>query len=40
MQPKVLQEIMGHSSIKITLDLYAHAMDETKEEQLKVVNFG
>lgn len=39
MQPKTLQEIMGHTDISMTLGLYAHAMDETKEEQLKVVNF-
>lgn len=39
MQPKTLMEIMGHSDINMTLGLYAHAMDETKEMQLKAVNF-
>ena len=40
MQPKVLQDIMGHSDINMTMNLYAHCMEETKEVQLKVVNFG
>ena len=40
MQPKVLQDIMGHSDINMTMNLYAHSMDESKMDQLKVVNFG
>ena len=40
MQPKVLQDIMGHTDISMTMNLYAHAMDETKSEQLKVVSFS
>lgn len=40
MQPKTLQEIMGHTDISMTMGLYAHVMDETKKEQLKAVNFG
>ncbi|MBO5564712.1 MAG: tyrosine-type recombinase/integrase [Lachnospiraceae bacterium] len=39
MQPKTLQEIMGHSNIAITMNLYTHIMDETKTEQMQVVNF-
>jgi len=39
MSPKTLQEIMGHTNIRMTMDLYAHAMDETKEKQLSAVNF-
>lgn len=39
MQVKTLQEILGHTDISMTLGLYAHAMDETKNEQLKAVNF-
>lgn len=39
MPPKTLQEIMGHSDINMTLGLYAHAMNDTKEKQLKAVNF-
>lgn len=40
MQPKTLQEIMGHTDINMTMALYAHAMEDTKIEQLKAVNFG
>ena len=39
MQVKLLQEILGHTDVTMTLGLYAHAMDDQKEEQLKVVNF-
>ena len=39
MPPKTLMEILGHSDINMTLGLYAHAMDDTKEKQLKAVNF-
>lgn len=39
MQPKTLQEIMGHSDISMTMNLYAHVMPETKVEQMKAVNF-
>lgn len=40
MPVKTLQEILGHTDIKMTLGLYAHAMDEQKEAQLKAVKFG
>lgn len=33
-QPKVVQEILGHSSITITLDLYTHVLDKTKSEEI------
>ena len=39
MDVKPLQEIMGHSDVTMTMGLYTHAMEETKEEQLKAVNF-
>ncbi len=39
MQPKTLQEIMGHSDISMTMNLYAHVMPETKVEQMEAVNF-
>lgn len=39
MQPKTLQTIMGHSDISMTMNLYAHCMPETQQEQLKAVNF-
>lgn len=37
MPPKVVQEILGHSSIKITLDLYTHVLPETKTEEIKKI---
>lgn len=39
MQVKTLQEILGHTDVSMTLGLYAHAMDDQKQEQLKAVNF-
>lgn len=39
MQVKTLQEILGHTDVSMTLGLYAHCMDEQKQEQLKAVNF-
>lgn len=32
--PKVVQEILGHSSITMTLDLYTHVLPQTKAEEL------
>lgn len=37
MKPKVLQEVLGHSSITMTMDLYAHTVEETKREQMRKV---
>lgn len=34
-EPKTLQELLGHTSIKMSLDLYAHVMDSTKQEAMK-----
>lgn len=39
MEIKALQEIMGHTDIAMTLGLYAHSMEDRKQEQLKAVNF-
>jgi len=30
--PKVVQEILGHSTITLTLDTYSHVMPELKKE--------
>ncbi|SEL89293.1 Site-specific recombinase XerD [Butyrivibrio sp. ob235] len=35
MDPKTLQELLGHASIKMSLDLYGHVMDSTKKEAMK-----
>lgn len=32
---KVVQEFLGHSSIKLTLDLYTHVMHHTKAEEMQ-----
>ena len=40
MSVKVLQELLGHTDVSMTLGLYAHAMQETKENELKAVSFG
>ena len=37
MNPKTLQEVLGHSSISMTMDLYAHTVEETKREQMRMV---
>lgn len=39
MQPKVLQDILGHSNISMTMDLYAHSMESTRTKQMQAVNF-
>lgn len=39
MQPKILQDIMGHADINMTMNLYTHSMETVRAEQLKVVNF-
>lgn len=36
-QPKIVQEILGHSSITMTLDLYTHVLPQTKAEELKKI---
>lgn len=33
--PKVVQDILGHSSITMTLDLYTHVLPQTKRDELK-----
>ena len=37
MQPKVLQSILGHATISITLDLYAHVLPDFKKEAMEKV---
>ncbi len=39
MNPKTLQEILGHSSYSITMNLYAHVMPSTKAEEMGRVSF-
>lgn len=34
MAPKVVQELLGHSSIKMTMDIYTHVLPQTKKEEI------
>lgn len=40
MSPVVLAKILGHSSVRTTLDIYTHVSDEQKIEEMKVVGNG
>ena len=40
MNPKTLQEILGHSDINMTMNLYAHVMDDTKIEEMARVSMA
>ena len=33
-KPKTLQEYMGHATIQMTMNLYVHTMEETKQEEM------
>lgn len=37
MQPNTLKEILGHSSITVTMDLYAHVLPDTKVQAMKAL---
>lgn len=37
MKPKVLQELMGHGTLGITMNLYAHVLADTKEDEIKLL---
>lgn len=37
-QPKILQKMLGHSSIQITMDLYVHTTDEHLIDELEKMN--
>lgn len=37
MKPKTLQEILGHANIGVTMNLYAHVMEETKRTEMQSV---
>ena len=39
MTPQTLKTIMGHSSFKMTMDLYAHVLPNTKQEEMKKIEF-
>ena len=35
-QPKILQELLGHSSIQTTMDRYVHVTDESKFQAVRI----
>lgn len=37
MQPKTLQEILGHSKINVTMDIYVHVMKDRKNKEMSNV---
>ena len=39
MNPKVLQEILGHSSITMTMDIYSHAMPDFKKSSIMKMDY-
>lgn len=40
MNPKTLQEILGHADISVTMNLYAHVMENTKITEMQLVKTG
>lgn len=37
MNPQTLKEILGHSSYSMTMDLYAHVMENTKQKEMNLI---
>ena len=40
MKPKTLQEILGHSDIGMTMNLYAHVMETTKVKEMRMIKIS
>lgn len=40
MNPQTLKALLGHSSLKMTMDLYAHVMPNTKLQELEKISFA
>ena len=38
--PKTLQEILGHSNFNITMSLYGHCMEDTKRREMESINIA
>ena len=38
MKPKTLQEILGHKNFNITMSLYGHVLEDTKDEEMNKIN--
>ena len=37
MEPKILQKLMGHSSIQVTLNLYVHVTEDKAKHDMKLL---
>ena len=40
MQPNTLKSLLGHSSLKMTMDLYAQVLPDTKHKELERISFA
>lgn len=40
MNPKTLQEILGHSNFNITMSLYGHCLTDTKKQEMDSINIA
>lgn len=40
MNPNTLKELLGHSSLSMTVDLYGHVMPNTKKREMDKISFG
>lgn len=40
MSPQTLKEILGHSSFSMTMDLYAHVMENTKKQEMNRIKIA
>ena len=40
MQPRTLQALLGHAHYSITMDLYGHVIDDTKEKAMNQINIA
>ncbi|ETP70919.1 site-specific recombinase XerD, partial [Lachnospiraceae bacterium JC7] len=40
MNPQTLKEILGHSSYSMTMDLYAHVMENTKQKEMNLIRIN
>lgn len=38
--PRTVQELLGHADFGMTMDLYTHVMDETKKEAMQALDLG
>jgi integrase len=36
--PKIVQEILGHSQISVTMDIYSHVLPTMQEEAMNKLN--